>query len=101
VQDSCVLHSDLGIAVEIGAGETIGHDAVIRGTGIRTRLRELPGREDRECIASKLLEWSFRNIAANRELQIPQFQQRDERNLNADRSLTLLQHESPEPFVSH
>jgi len=34
VQDCCVLHSDLGMAVEIGAWVTIGHGAVIRGARI-------------------------------------------------------------------
>ena len=34
VQDCCVLHSDLGIAVEIGAWVTIGHGAVIRGARV-------------------------------------------------------------------
>jgi len=34
VQDCCVLHSDLGMAVEIGAWVTIGHGAVVRGARI-------------------------------------------------------------------
>ncbi len=34
VQDCCVLHSDLGVAVEIGAWVTIGHGAVIRGARV-------------------------------------------------------------------
>lgn len=34
VQDGCVLHSDLGVAVEIGAWVTIGHGAVVRGARI-------------------------------------------------------------------
>ena len=34
VQDCCVLHSDLGAAVEIGTWVTIGHGAVIRGARI-------------------------------------------------------------------
>jgi carbonic anhydrase/acetyltransferase-like protein (isoleucine patch superfamily) len=34
VQDCCVIHSDLGMAVEIGAWVTIGHGAVIRGAHI-------------------------------------------------------------------
>ena len=38
VQDCCVLHSDLGIAVEIGAWVTIGHGAVIRGARIADRV---------------------------------------------------------------
>ena len=38
VQDCCVLHSDLGTAVEIGAWVTIGHGAVIRGARIADRV---------------------------------------------------------------
>jgi len=38
VQDCCVLHSDLGMAVEIGAWVTIGHGAVIRGARIADRV---------------------------------------------------------------
>jgi carbonic anhydrase/acetyltransferase-like protein (isoleucine patch superfamily) len=38
VQDCCVLHSDLGMAVEIGAWVTIGHGAVIRGARIGNRV---------------------------------------------------------------
>jgi carbonic anhydrase/acetyltransferase-like protein (isoleucine patch superfamily) len=38
VQDCCVLHSDLGMAVEIGAWVTIGHGAVIRGARIGDRV---------------------------------------------------------------
>lgn len=34
VQDCCVLHSDLGMGVEVGAWVTIGHGAVIRGAHI-------------------------------------------------------------------
>jgi carbonic anhydrase/acetyltransferase-like protein (isoleucine patch superfamily) len=34
VQDCCVLHSDLGMAVEIGAWVTIGHGAVLRGARV-------------------------------------------------------------------
>jgi len=34
VQDCCVVHSDLGVGVEIGAWVTIGHGAVIRGARI-------------------------------------------------------------------
>ena len=34
VQDCCVLHSDLGAALEIGAWVTVGHGAVIRGARI-------------------------------------------------------------------
>ncbi len=34
VQDCCVLHSDLGMAVEVGAWVTIGHGAVVRGARI-------------------------------------------------------------------
>jgi len=34
VQDCCVLHSDLGMAVDIGAWVTIGHGAVVRGARI-------------------------------------------------------------------
>jgi len=37
VQDCCVLHSDLGIGVEIGAWVTIGHGAVVRGAHIADR----------------------------------------------------------------
>lgn len=38
VQDCCVLHSDLGMAVEIGAWVAIGHGAVIRGARIADRV---------------------------------------------------------------
>ena len=38
VQDCCVLHSDLGMAVEIGDWVTIGHGAVIRGARIADRV---------------------------------------------------------------
>ncbi len=38
VQDCCVLHSDLGVAVEIGAWVTIGHGAVVRGARIGDRV---------------------------------------------------------------
>jgi carbonic anhydrase/acetyltransferase-like protein (isoleucine patch superfamily) len=38
VQDCCVLHSDLGVATEIGAWVTIGHGAVIRGARISDRV---------------------------------------------------------------
>ncbi len=38
VQDCCVLHSDLGAAVEIGAWVTIGHGAVVRGARIGDRV---------------------------------------------------------------
>ena len=34
VQDCCVLHSDLGMAVEIGAWVAVGHGAVIRGARV-------------------------------------------------------------------
>jgi len=34
VQDCCVLHSDLGMAVKIGVRETIGHGVVIPGARI-------------------------------------------------------------------
>jgi len=34
VQDCCVLHSDLGLAVEVGAWVTVGHGAVIRGARV-------------------------------------------------------------------
>lgn len=38
VQDCCVLHSDLGAAVEIGAWVTIGHGAVVRAARIGDRV---------------------------------------------------------------
>lgn len=38
VQDCCVLHSDLGVAVEVGAWVTIGHAAVVRGARIEDRV---------------------------------------------------------------
>lgn len=34
VQDCCVLHSDIGAAVDIGGRVTIGHGAVVRGACI-------------------------------------------------------------------
>ena len=34
IQDCCVLHSDLGIGIEIGDWVTIGHGTVIRGAKI-------------------------------------------------------------------
>lgn len=36
IQDNCVLHTDLGYAVEIGNGVSIGHGAVIHGAKIRS-----------------------------------------------------------------
>ncbi|MBI5503639.1 MAG: gamma carbonic anhydrase family protein [Deltaproteobacteria bacterium] len=38
VQDCCVLHSDLGAAVEIGAWVTVGHGAVVRAARIGDRV---------------------------------------------------------------
>ncbi len=38
VQDCCVLHSDLAVAVQIGAWVTIGHGAVVRGARIEDRV---------------------------------------------------------------
>ncbi|MFQ5667581.1 MAG: gamma carbonic anhydrase family protein [Candidatus Binatia bacterium] len=34
VQDCCVIHSDLGVGVEIGAWVAIGHGAVVRGARV-------------------------------------------------------------------
>ena len=34
IQDCCVIHSDLGVGVDIGARVSIGHGAVVRGARI-------------------------------------------------------------------
>ncbi|MHA1380547.1 MAG: hypothetical protein ACTSRG_19445 [Candidatus Helarchaeota archaeon] len=38
IQDCCVIHSDLGIGVEIGNNVSVGHGAVIRGSKIKDNV---------------------------------------------------------------
>ncbi|MHA1301871.1 MAG: hypothetical protein ACTSO9_20840 [Candidatus Helarchaeota archaeon] len=38
IQDCCIIHSDLGIGVEIGENVSVGHGAVIRGSKIKNNV---------------------------------------------------------------